>query len=60
MITLLNKIELGLHTYWEAQRAIRRQFDLGEIRRIQDTKLQSLIRYCSDNIKYYKEVFQKD
>jgi len=59
MITLLNKIELGLHTYWEAQRAIRRQFDLGEIRRIQDTKLQSLIRYCSDNIKYYKEVFQK-
>lgn len=59
MITLLNKIELGLHTYWEAQRAIRRQFDLGEIRRIQNTKLQSLIRYCSHNIKYYKEVFQQ-
>jgi len=59
MITLLNKIELGLHTYLEAQRTIRRQFDVSEIRRIQDVKLRKLIHYCFENIKYYKEIFQQ-
>jgi len=59
MMTFLNKVELGLHTYYQAQRAIRRQYDLGKIRRIQSARLQSVIHYCSDNIKYYKEVFQQ-
>ena len=59
MITLLNKIELGLYTHWEAGKTIRRQFDLGEIRRIQIMKLQRLLHYCFDKVKYYKEIFQQ-
>jgi phenylacetate-CoA ligase len=59
MITLLNKIELGLCTYREARNAVRRQFDIVEIRKIQMMKLQRLLHYCSDKVKYYKEVFQQ-
>jgi len=59
MMTFLDNVEFGLHTYYQAQRAIRRQYDLGEIRRIQSAKLKRVIHYCSDNIKYYKEVFQQ-
>lgn len=59
MITLFNKIELGLRTYWEARKAVRRQFDPGEIRRIQILKLRRLLHYCSDKVKYYREIFQQ-
>jgi phenylacetate-CoA ligase len=59
MITLLNKIELGLNTCREARKAVRRQYDLGEIRRIQIMKLQRLLHYCTDKVKYYKEIFQQ-
>jgi phenylacetate-CoA ligase len=59
MITLFNKIELGLHTYWEARKAVRRQFDPGEIRRIQILKLRRLLHYCYNKVKYYREIFQQ-
>ena len=59
MMTLLNKIELGLHTYREARRAEKRQFDLAEVGRVQDAKLRRLIHHCCDNVKYYKEIFQQ-
>ncbi len=59
MYTFLNKIELGLSTYWQAQYAIRRQFDLDQISKVQNTKLRSLIHYSFNNIKYYKEIFEQ-
>ena len=58
MIELLGKIELGIQTYREARQASRRQFDPGEVRRIQNSRLRKLIRYCYNNIKYYREIFQ--
>lgn len=59
MITFLSKIELGLYTYLEARNAVRRQFDIVKIRKIQMMKLQRLLHYCSDKVKYYREVFQQ-
>jgi len=59
MITFLRKIELGLYTYREARNAVRRQFDIVEIRKIRMMKLQRLLHYCSNKVKYYKEVFQQ-
>jgi phenylacetate-CoA ligase len=59
MSKLLSKIGLALGTYWEAWSAITRQFEPGEIAKIQNTKLQSLIRYSFNNIKYYREVFER-
>jgi phenylacetate-CoA ligase len=56
---LLNKIGLGLETYWQAWSAITRQFEPEKITRIQNTKLQSLLRYCFNNIKYYREAFEQ-
>ncbi|MCX5638224.1 MAG: hypothetical protein NTX52_11120 [Planctomycetota bacterium] len=59
MAKLLNKIGLGLETYWQAWSAITRQFEPQKITRIQNAKLQSLIRYCFNNIKYYREAFEQ-
>jgi phenylacetate-CoA ligase len=53
------KIIWTLGTYVEARRAVRRQFDPGVIRRVQNSRLQSLIRHCAGNIKYYQELFQQ-
>lgn len=55
----LSKIKLGLATYFETHRAIKRQYDIGQINKVRNTRLQNLIRYCFDNIKYYKEVFRQ-
>lgn len=59
MSKLLSKIGLALGTYWEAWSAITRQFEPEEIVKIQNTKLQSLIHYSFNNIKYYREIFER-
>jgi phenylacetate-CoA ligase len=57
MSVLSGKIRLGLKTYLQGYLAISRQSDAGEIERLQSRKLQNLIRYSYDNIKYYWEIF---
>jgi len=57
MIGLFGKIQLGLKTYRQGYLAIARQSKPGEIERIQNLKLRNLVRYCFENIKYYREVF---
>ncbi|MCK4786700.1 MAG: hypothetical protein KAV87_23275, partial [Desulfobacteraceae bacterium] len=59
MTKLLSKIGLGLGTYWQAWSAIVRQFEPEEIIKVQNAKLQRLIRYSFNNIKYYREVFEQ-
>jgi phenylacetate-CoA ligase len=59
MSQLLSKIGLDLETYWQAWSAIGRQFEPAEITKIQNKKLQNLIRYSFHNIKYYREVFKQ-
>jgi phenylacetate-CoA ligase len=54
---LFGKIQLGLKTYQQGYLAIARQSRPAEIKRIQDSKLQSLIRYSFEKIKYYRELF---
>jgi len=55
---LSGKIGLALRTYREARHAVRRQYSLEQISRAQSAKLQRLICYCFENIKYYREVFE--
>ncbi len=57
MSGLPGKIRLGLKTYRQGYLAITRQSKPGEINKIQNSKLQNLIRYSFENIKYYREVF---
>lgn len=59
MRNIFNKVGLGLGAYWQAATAIERQFSQQSISSTQNAKLRQLIRYCFNNIKYYKEVFRK-
>lgn len=59
MNKLLDKIGLALETYWHLLPAITRQFAPEKIASIQNTKLQTLIHYSFNNIKYYKEIFEQ-
>lgn len=59
MSKLFGKIGLGLQTYWQAKCAIARQFDSEDITMTQNAKLQNLIRYSFNNIKYYRELFEQ-
>lgn len=57
---LLGKIGLALGTYHQASSAIARQFNPDNIRATRNAKLQKLIRYCFERIKYYRELFDKE
>jgi len=57
-MALARRIGLALRTYREARRAVRRQYSLAQVRETQALKLQRLMRYCFENIKYYREVFE--
>jgi phenylacetate-CoA ligase len=59
MSTLFDKIGLGLRTYWRARSAIKMQFHPEEITRAQNAKLRTLINHSFNNIKYYRELFEK-
>lgn len=59
MAGTLHKMGYVLGGYWEAGKAIRRQYDPGAIRDAQSTKLQRLIRHSFDNVKYYREVLER-
>ncbi|MFC1677360.1 phenylacetate--CoA ligase family protein [Planctomycetota bacterium] len=59
MNTLCGKISLCLSTYRESRAAIKRQFRPDEIIEIQNRKLAKLMIYCYNNIKYYREIFEK-
>ena len=58
MSKLFNKIGFTLRTYHQGRCAIARQFDAEEITRVQNAKLQKLIHYSFNNIKYYRELFE--
>jgi phenylacetate-CoA ligase len=57
MSGIFDKIGLGLRTYRHAFGAMRLQYRPGDIRRVQERKLQALVRHCYENTKYYREVF---
>ncbi|MHC4741741.1 MAG: phenylacetate--CoA ligase family protein [Planctomycetota bacterium] len=59
MSRLLNKAWLTLGTYRQARLAIARQFKPEQIIKAQNTKLRNLIRHSFDNIKYYREAFER-
>jgi phenylacetate-CoA ligase len=56
---LLEKTWFTLATYWHGRCAIARQFAPSEIVKAQNKKLQSLIRYSFNNIKYYRELLER-
>ena len=53
------KIMLTLKAYWLSRAAIRRQYDRRRIVKARDRKLRKLVRYCYENIKYYREAFDQ-
>lgn len=59
MAACLEKINLTLTTYYKAWQFIRRQNDPDRIAKILNEKLQKLISYCYENIKYYRELFDE-
>jgi len=59
MSGFFNKIGLGLGTYYQARSAIRRQFRPEQIAEEQNVKLRRLINHSFNNIKYYREAFEK-
>ena len=54
-----DKISLTLKAYWLSRRAIKRQYNRRQIDLTRDTKLRILVRYCYENIKYYREAFER-
>ncbi len=59
MTGVLKKFHLCLKTYRQGYLAVKRQNNPELISQIQNTKLQNMIRYCYDNIKYYREEFDR-
>ena len=59
MVSRFEKVNLALSTYYTAWRCINRQNNLETITKVQNKKLQKLIRFCYENIKYYKELFDE-
>lgn len=59
MAACLEKINLTLTSYYKAWRFIRRQNNPGQITSVQNEKLQKLVKYCYENIKYYRELFDE-
>ena len=53
------KIMLTLKGYWLSRRAIKRQYNRRRIVEARDIKLRKLVRYCYENIKYYREAFDE-
>jgi phenylacetate-CoA ligase len=53
------KTNLALTTCRRARQFIKRQDNPGLISRVQNEKLQKLISYCYENIKYYRELFDR-
>ncbi|KKK82648.1 hypothetical protein LCGC14_2801300, partial [marine sediment metagenome] len=59
MSGITDKIVLGLNTYWHCHKAMHRQFNVEKLRQVQNDKLRKLITYSFENIKYYRELFDK-
>jgi len=59
MTTCLEKINLTLTAYYKARQFIKRQNSPDQIKKVQNEKLQKLVKYCFRNIKYYRELFDK-
>ena len=59
MAACLEKINLTLTTYYKAWQFIKRQNSPGQIEKVQNEKLQKLVKYCYGNIKYYRELFDE-
>lgn len=60
MVTNREKINLTLTTYYKGWQFIKRQNHPGRIEKVQNEKLQKLISYCYENIKYYREIFDEN
>lgn len=45
--------------YWEALRAIRRQYSPAQTQALQDSRLRSLVTYSFQHVKYYQELSQR-
>ncbi|MHC5060693.1 MAG: phenylacetate--CoA ligase family protein [Planctomycetota bacterium] len=59
MTTCLEKINLTLTAYYNARQFIKRQTSPDQLKKIQNEKLQKLVKHCYENIKYYRELFDK-
>jgi len=59
MTTSLEKLSLTVTAYGKARQFIKRQNNSVLITKVQDEKLQKLIAYCYENIKYYRELFDE-
>ena len=59
MSKLLNKMAIAFGTYRHAYSAIRTQFNPQQISTVRNAKLRTLIKYCFNNIKYYRELFEQ-
>jgi len=60
MFEIINKIELGCSTYWQAMKAMKYQYSPNSIASIREKKIKNLIQHCFSNVKYYKELFSNN
>jgi len=59
MSILSEKISLALRTYYHSYRALKRQTSPEKITETRNAKLKRLISYSYNNIKYYRELFER-
>jgi len=60
MLEQIGKIFFTLRTYYQAGLAVARQSSTEKIIAVQNQKLRRLVRYCFDNVKYYRELFETE
>lgn len=53
------KIMLTLKAYWLSWCAVKRQYNRRWIVKARDRKLRRLVRFCYENVKYYREAFDQ-
>jgi len=58
MKSLLSKAVLMYSVYREAGQAVRRQYNKNKIISNRNKKIRTLIHYCYNHVKYYRELFK--
>jgi phenylacetate-CoA ligase len=59
MHDITGKIQLAAAIYWQAGLAMRRQFVAEAVRAAQTRRLRRLMQHCFENVKFYREQFQR-
>jgi phenylacetate-CoA ligase len=59
MHDIAGKIRLAVAVRWHAEQAMRRQFRAEALHATVTQKLRRLMRHCFENVKFYREQFQR-